>query len=87
MGKNLSDQILIFDECQDAHGPVAFGTGQGVEGFGALSVSGFIDDLGFPRKIGYPVLGKGCANDVPGQVFHGLGMTGQDAGAGVDMES
>ena len=53
------------------------------------------DDLGLSRKIepapyvirGHPFPGKGSANDIPNQVFHGLGMTGRDAPAGVDMEA
>ncbi len=63
--------LLAFVGDVRTHGRQPF---QCVEGPGARPVPGCIGDFGFPGKIGHAVLGKGCADDVSGQVFHGLGM-------------
>jgi len=75
----VSHHLLALVGDVGAHGREPF---QGVEVSAALSVAGFVDDTGFPGKICHALLRKGSADDVACQVFHGLGMTGQDAGAG-----
>ncbi len=67
----VSQHLLVLVGDVRAHGRKPF---QCVEGPGTLPVPGCIGDFGFPGKIGHPLLRKGRANDIPGQVFHGLGM-------------
>ncbi len=57
----VANHLLALVGDVGAHGREPF---LGVEGSVALSTSGFIDDLVFPRKIGHAVLRKGSADDV-----------------------
>jgi hypothetical protein len=52
-----------------------------------LTVFRRIDDRSFISEILHPFLGKGCPDDVPRQVLHGLLFFRLDAVPAEDMES
>jgi len=52
---------------------------QGIVRFLLLAVLGVVDDLGLFRKVLHPLLREGGANQVGGQIFQGLLLTGMDS--------
>ena len=59
---------------------------QGIKDLFVSSILRSLDDLGFFRDVGHPLLGKAGPDDVSGEVFHRLIVTGLNPGAAVEVE-
>jgi hypothetical protein len=63
----VTNHLLTLVRDMGAHGCQPL---QGIKDILLFSVFGPVKDLGFLRNIGHSLLGKGGADDIPGQVFN-----------------
>jgi hypothetical protein len=69
----IPDHLLPLVWDMGTHGREPF---EGIKDLFLFAILGFIDHPGLLVQIGHPLLGKGGLDDVSGQVFCGLLLTG-----------
>ena len=80
----VPDHLLAVVGHMGAHGGLPL---QRIKGLLVFSILRSVDDLGFFRDVGHPLLRERGSDDIASKVLHDLIVAGSNPGAAMDVES